>query len=164
MLKMPKMLKLKEKIISQFGEDTIVASSEEGLYPYLEIRSIDIFKVSAFLFKDDRCYFDYLSCLTGVDLVDENKIEIIYDLVSIPLEQKLTLKVKIDRDEAVIDTVSSIWRSADWHEREIYDLLAVSFNNHPDLRRILMPTNWEGYPLRKDYVEAEKYHGVKIKY
>ena len=158
------MLKFKEKIVAQFGEAVIISSNEEGLYPFLEIESQNLLSVCDFLTKDPDCYLDYLSCLTGVDLIEENKIEVIYDLVSIPLEQKLTLKVKLDRERALVESVSSIWRSADWHEREVYDLLGVDFNGHPDLRRILMPTNWEGYPLRKDYVEAEKYHGVKIKY
>ena len=158
------MLKFKDKLIAEFGETVILTSVEDGLYPFLEIDPDKLVEVCAFLTKDEGCYFDYLSNLTGVDLLEENKIEIIYDLVSIPLEQKLTLKVKTDRDKPVIDSISSVWKSADWHEREVYDLLGVNFKNHPDMRRILMPTNWEGFPLRKDYEDAEKYHGVKIKY
>jgi NADH-quinone oxidoreductase subunit C len=158
------MLNVKDKLIAQFDDTVVLTSVDEGLYPFLEIASDKIVEVCAFLTKDENCYFDYLSNLTGVDLMDENKIEIIYDLVSIPFEQKLTLKVRINRESPAVDSISSVWKSADWHEREVFDLLGVKFNNHPDLRRILMPTNWKGYPLRKDYEDAEKYHGVKIKY
>lgn len=164
---MPKernMFKLKDILFAQFGEKVIINIDESENYPFVEVDSKNLLEVCSFLFKDDRCYFDYLSCLTGCDLLSENKIELIYDLVSIGLEQKITLKVILNRDSSEVPSISSIWRTADWHEREIFDLLGVDFINHPDLRRILLPTNWEGYPLRKDYKDAERYHGVKIAY
>jgi NADH-quinone oxidoreductase subunit C len=118
-----------------------------------------------FLRDDEKCYFDLLSCLTGIDNRQEsNTMEIAYNLSSIPLEHQLMIKVTIERDHPVIDTVSDIWRTADWHEREAYDLLGIRFEGHPDLRRILLPDDWEGHPLKKDYQLQEYYHGIKVEY
>ena len=79
------------------------------------------------------------------------------------------LKVEVARNTEEgklpqVPSVSSIWKTADWHEREAFDLVGIEFTNHPDLRRILLPSDWEGYPLRKDYKEQEEYHGIKVKY
>jgi len=102
--------------------------------------------------NDSETLFDYLFCLTGVDWGKE--LGVVYHLESTELKHCIVLKVKTeDRDNATIDTVSDIWRTADFHEREVYDLLGIKFNNHPDLRRLLMDDNWIGYPLRKDYVD-----------
>lgn len=91
----------------------------------------------------------------------------IYHLSSIPFEKSVVLKVQIERDldaEGLVDSVSGVWKTANWHEREVYDFFGVKFNNHPDLRRILLPADWQGYPMRKDYEEQEAYHGIKVKY
>ena len=88
----------------------------------------------------------------------------LYHLYSIPHDIHLALKVELDRTKPEVDSVTEIWKTADWHEREAYDLLGIHFKNHPDLRRILLPDDWEGHPLRKDYVEQEKYHEIKVKY
>ncbi len=113
----------------------------------------------------EETYFDQLSCLTGLDNGPEvGTIEVIYNLNSIPRNLQLILKVEVSREDPVVDSVSDIWRAADWHEREAYDLLGIRFNNHPDLRRILLPNDWVGYPLRKDYETQEMYHEVKVKY
>jgi len=122
-------------------------------------------RVCDFLYRSKKTYFDQLSCITGIDNGPEEKtMEVIYNLYSIPRNHHLMLKVTIDRKKPVIDSVHHIWRTADWHEREAYDLLGIQFTNHPDLRRILLPKDWEGYPLRKDYQEQEKYHGMTVKY
>lgn len=121
--------------------------------------------VCDFLLTSDQTYFDSLSCLTGLDNGEEkNTIEVIYNLYSIPFDLHLMLRVELPRENPSIDSVADIWRTADWHEREAFDLVGIHFNNHPDLRRILLPNDWEGHPLRKDYEEQEKYHEVKIKY
>lgn len=124
-----------------------------------------IYQVCELLHTNEKTYFDSLSCLTGLDNGEEEKtIEVIYSLYSIPFDLHLTLRVALDRSKPEIDSVSEIWKTANWHEREAYDLVGIHFKGHSDLRRILLPDDWEGYPLRKDYVEQEKYHDVKVKY
>ncbi|MEP5612517.1 MAG: NADH-quinone oxidoreductase subunit C [Cyclobacteriaceae bacterium] len=124
-----------------------------------------ISQVCELLHSNDQTYFDQLSCLTALDNGEEvGTIEIIYNLYSIPYDLHLMMKVVLTRESPAIDSVSHIWKTADWHEREAFDLLGVSFKNHPDLRRILLPADWQGYPLRKDYVEQEKYHDVVVKW
>ena len=94
--------------------------------------------------------FDYLFCLSGVDMT--KYLMVVYHLTSTQQGHSIVLKVKTtDRENPVFETVSDIWKTADFHEREVFDLLGIRFNNHPDLRRIFLDENWKGYPLRKDY-------------
>lgn len=145
--------------------EAILGEDQDATPKALIIGREFIYKVCDFLQSNDKTYFDSLSCLTALDNSDpKDSIEVIYNLYSIPYDIHLMLKVELDRDNPEIDSVSDIWKTADWHEREAYDMVGVHFKNHPDLRRILLPDDWEGYPLRKDYVEQEKYHKVKVKY
>jgi NADH-quinone oxidoreductase subunit C len=132
--------------------------------PALLIPKDHLLEVMKVLYSHKELFFDVLSCLTGIDNGPDNPMEMVYNLFSIPFERSLMIKVKLDRQSPVVDSVSEIWKTADWHEREAFDLLGIQFNGHPDLRRILMPGDWEGYPLRKDYEEQEFYHGIKVKY
>jgi NADH-quinone oxidoreductase subunit C len=96
--------------------------------------------------------FDFLSDITAVDRFPmEPRFELNYHLLSIPLRHTVRLRAKVPGTNPVIATVTPVWPTANWHEREIFDLFGVRFDGHPDLRRILMPDDWEGYPLRKDY-------------
>ena len=96
--------------------------------------------------------FNLLSDISAVDRFPiEPRFEVNYHLVSIPLRQTLRLRVWISGHDPVLDTITPVWPTANWHEREIYDLFGIRFEGHPDLHRILMPDDWEGYPLRKDY-------------
>lgn len=99
--------------------------------------------------------FDYMFCLTGIDL--KENIQVIYHLESTELNHQLVVKVNTaDREENVsIDTVCDIWATAEFHEREVFDLFGITFNNHPDLRRILLEDDWVGFPLRKDYTDEK---------
>ncbi|MDQ1640195.1 MAG: NADH-quinone oxidoreductase subunit [Pyrinomonadaceae bacterium] len=111
-----------------------------------------IVEVSTFLRDDPDARFNYLSDLTCVHypMRADAPLEIVYNLFSIPRNERVRLKVAL-ADGASIDSVTGVWPSANWMEREVYDLFGVSFDNHPDLRRILLPPDWEGHPLRKDY-------------
>ncbi|MEM7297855.1 MAG: NADH-quinone oxidoreductase subunit C [Bacteroidota bacterium] len=145
--------------------DAIVGEVVDSTPPTLKIRPNQIVSVCEHLHSNDKTYFDSLSCLTGIDNGSEkNTLEVVYNLYSIPYDLDLSLSVELERDNPQVDSVSSVWRGANWHEREAYDLLGIKFKNHPDLRRILLPEDWEGYPLRKDYEEPETYHKVKVKY
>ncbi len=102
--------------------------------------------------------FDFLMCLSAIDWPD--RIEVVYHLFSHRHRHRLVLKIRLPREHAEVDSVAEIWGAANWHEREAYDLFGVRFAGHPDLRRILLPDDWEGHPLRKDYVFPTAYHGV----
>ncbi len=96
--------------------------------------------------------FTFLSDITGVDRFPlEPRFEMNYHLVSLARRERLRLKVRAPSSDPAVDSVTPVWDGANWHEREIFDLFGVRFDGHPELRRILMPENWEGHPLRKDY-------------
>jgi NADH-quinone oxidoreductase subunit C len=102
--------------------------------------------------NDPDLAFDFLVCLTGVDWGKE--LGVVYHFESTQHRHLVEVKVKTaDRENPVLDTVCDIWRTAEFHEREVYDLLGIRFNGHPDLRKIFLDENWVGYPLRKDYVD-----------
>lgn len=123
----------------------------------------DLKKVCHHLLHHPSTYFDMLSCLTAIDNGPEaGTLDVVYNLYSIPFNHHLALKVTVPRDGGEVDSVEEIWKTANWHEREAYDMFGIRFAGHPDLRRILMPADWEGHPLRKDYQQQEYYRGVKI--
>ncbi len=119
-----------------------------------------IAEVCDFAKREPALLFDCLSNLSGVDYPKQGHIQVVYHLFSYRFRHWLVLKVNAARDNPVVPTVSWVWSHADWQERECYDLLGVTFEGHPDLRRILMPEDWPGHPLRKDFVEPEEYHGI----
>ncbi|MEO9967621.1 MAG: NADH-quinone oxidoreductase subunit C [Reichenbachiella sp.] len=152
----------KNLIDSKLGVGTVLSIDENTTPTAIVVAANQIAPVCQVLKDHPETLFDLLSCLTAIDNGPEaNTMEVIYNLYSIPLEHALTLKVFIPRDQVEIETVSHLWKTADWHEREAYDLFGIKFMNHPDLRRILMPADWEGHPMRKDYVEPETYRGMK---
>jgi NADH-quinone oxidoreductase subunit C len=161
---------IQQLLTGKFGETIILSTDEEAKPPVLQVSVSKIAEVCRFLHEHEQTYFDYLSCLTALDNgPEENTMEVIYHLYSIPYNFQVGLKVVVERVQEgrilpQVPTVSHIWRSADWHEREAFDLLGIVFTGHPDLRRILLPADWKGHPLRKDYQEQEYYHGVKVEY
>jgi len=142
------------------------AVADETMTPKgVKIHPSDLKKVCAHLRENPAVFFDMLSCITVVDNGPEKgTMEIVYNLYSIPFNHHLALKVSVPRDQPEVDSIQDIWKTANWHEREAWDLFGVTFKGHPDLRRILMPGDWEGYPLRKDYKQQEYYRGVKVDY
>lgn len=156
-----------EEIISRlkgkFGEELVVSLNENATPECLEINADHLVETIEYLHGTDGLYFDSLSCITGLDNGPETgTMEVIYNLYSIPFDHHLMLKVTLDRKEGKVDSLTSIWKTADWQEREVFDLLGTHFNNHPDLRRILLPADWEGFPLRKDYEHQTYYRGIKV--
>lgn len=103
--------------------------------------------------KNGPLSFDNLHCITAIDRIE--KIELVYILYSLLKRRALTMKVYLSPEDLNIASLASIWRSADWLERETYDMFGVNFSGHPDMRRILNPYDWKGYPLRKDYTHPE---------
>ena len=156
-------------VTSQFPEYAI-SPDTKNLQPALMVPAQGIAAICRFLHEDERCYFDYLACITAIDHgVAADTMELIYNLTSIPYGSDLALKTVFARNTAEgtlpsVPTVSHIWRTADWHEREAFDLMGITFDGHPDLRRILLPEDWEGHPLRKDYNAQERYHGIYVRY
>ena len=141
------------------------AVDENATPKCIKIDPADLLSVTSNLLHDPNAYFDMLSCVTGVDNgPDANTIDVVYNLYSIPFDHHLMIKVTVPRDNPEVESVCSIWRTANWHEREIYDLFGVQFLNHPDLRRILLPADWEGYPMLKDYKHQDYYRSVKVAY
>ena len=160
---------IKQLLTDKFGAEIIVGEETGGLQPALLIEPGKIAEVCLELRDNPSTYFDFLSCLSGIDHgIDDGRFGVVYHLASIPYQTQLVLKISKpgSRDEENLPSfpsITSVYRGADWHEREAYDMMGIFFENHPDLRRILLPDDWEGFPLRKDYVEAEYYKGIKIK-
>jgi len=141
------------------------ARSEAAQPITFKIKPQDLVAACSFLHTDSSLYFDQLSNVTGIDNGPQaNTVEVIYHLYSIPFHHALALKVVLPREIPEVASVSGIWKSANWFEREVFDMFGVVFTSHPDLRRILMPADWEGYPLRKDYQHQETYRDIQVKY
>jgi len=116
----------------------------------LEVRPGKISSVGGFLKFDQK--FNRLSSVTAVDRHPaEPRFEVVYHLHSVERNERVRLKCRVRGEDPVIDSVTSVWPGADWYEREVFDLFGIRFLDHPDLRRIMMPDDWEGHPLRKDY-------------
>lgn len=169
---------LLESLKAQFG-DRIAAADVAATDPWVEVTVSGLAEVCRYLKEHADHRFDMLQCITAVDYchTDPKKaaksewqphLEILYHLSSLSRKHRLVLKVKVPRwkdDQAgqlpEVPSVSGIWKTALWHEREVYDLSGVLFTGHPDLRRILCPEDWAGHPLRKDYEMPLEYHGIR---
>ena len=101
--------------------------------------------------------FDFLQCVTAVDWPKQSQLQMVYHLYSYPHRHSFVVKADLPRDKPVLPSVTDVWATAEWNEREQFDLLGVGFSGHPDLRRVMLPDDWEGHPLRKDYKENAKY-------
>lgn len=153
---------------SEFGDDVLDVALDTP-HPCITVSAARWPEIARFLRDDPRLRLNLLRCLSGVDRLEEGVIELIYELISVQPDAsgevlkgvgEIAAKIKVPRDDARAPSVADVWPAADWHEREAYDMFGVVFDNHPDLRRILCPDDWEGYPLRKDYEFPLEYHGI----
>jgi NADH-quinone oxidoreductase subunit C len=152
-----------DRLQARFGEEVVFdwhADPKKDKDPWCHVRSDRIVEVATFLRDDPETRFERLECMTGVDWPEKGQIQLVYHLHSYLLRHRFVVKCALDRAVPTIATVTGVWAGANWHEREAFDLLGVHFEGHPDLRRLLMPDDWIGFPLRKDYVEPADYHGI----
>ena len=150
-------LAIQGRVKERFG-DRVLEISERAPDPFAVIEAGVLPEVARFLRDDPDLAMDCLSNETGVDYKD--RVEVVYHLFSYKHRHGCVLKVKLPREGPTVATMETIWPAANWMEREIYDLVGVTFTGHSDLRRILMPEDWPGHPLRKDFVEPLEYHGI----
>jgi NADH-quinone oxidoreductase subunit C len=162
----------------RFG-DKVRGGNLTAIDPWIEVSPEGLVEVCTYLRDEPSLRFDFLNCVSGVDYFEADAkkaakldwtphTEVVYHLWSLPHKTSIVLKVilprwKDDRPGELpeVPTVSNVWRTADWHEREVYDLSGVRFVGHPNLRRILCPEDWVGHPLRKDYEMPLEYHGIR---
>ncbi len=152
-------------IHEKFGTAVSAFDANETM-PFFEVLDTGLWPEIALFMRDHaKLKFNYMACMTGMDYQAEEKLGIVCNLESLSLfNHKLAVKVKCARDGGSIPTVAYVWHTANWHEREAYDMFGMLFAGHPDFRRILCPDDWEGFPLRKDYKVQESYHGIKVPY
>lgn len=150
---------LKERFADAIPE----AKTDYVLQPSISVAPGTIKEVALFLRDDERMKFDLLMCLSGMDYTG-GKLGVVYHLDSTVLKHRITLKVQVPADSPHVESVEEVWKTANWHEREAFDLFGIIFDHHPDLRRILMPDDWDGHPLRKDFQVPEYYNGMKVPY
>jgi NADH-quinone oxidoreductase subunit C len=153
-----------ERLSAKFGEK-ITATNLEAASPFAVVAADAIVEVAGFCKSDRDLALDNLMCLSGVDYPKETppRMEVVYHLLSYTHGHTFALKVHLPRESPTVATVEGIWGVANWHEREAYDMFGIVFTGHSDLRRILLPDDWVGFPLRKDWVDPDFYNGMHVK-
>ena len=147
-----------DRLKSTFGDR--VLDLTENVDPFIRVNAGAIAEIGLYLRDDEAMRFESLMCLSGVDY--PKHLAVIYHLFSTSLGHKITLKTEVGRDDPHVPSVEGVWRVANWHERETFDMFGIVFDGHGDLRRILCPDDWEGWPLRKDYEVQEYYRGIRV--
>ncbi len=157
-------------ILQEQFKEAVTDAVMEANRPYVVVEASRWPEVAKFLRDDSRLQFNMLQCVTAIDVLEDNKLAAVYDFFSFPvvgpdrpcpmLRHHFAVRVEVDRDNPHIPTVAHIWPTADWQEREAYDMMGIVFDGHPNLERILLPDDWVGYPLRKDYEFPLEYHGI----
>ena len=137
---------LNNKIIKKWPD---AVALEGGEWLNVEVPAAAWRDMALWLRDENGLNFDYLFCLTCVDWLKH--LTMVYHLTSTHHRHNLVVKANLDRANPVIETVADLWRTADFHEREVYEMYGVQFTNHPDLRKLILPDDWEGYPMRKDF-------------
>jgi NADH-quinone oxidoreductase subunit C len=165
--------------LEQHFGDRIKSKNPTALDPFVVVAPADLLDVCRFLRDDPRLQFEVLNCISGVDYLEPDPkkapkagfdphLEVVYHLSSFTQRHRFVLKLILPRwkddkpgELPEVPSVTSLWRTAEWHEREVYDLSGVWFTGHPDLTRILLSEDWQGHPLRKDYEFPLEYHGIR---
>ena len=160
---------ISDVLTGSFG-DAVVEVQVDTSHPHVVVKAESWPEIAVFLRDDDRMGFNLLRSITALDLLADNQLAAVYDLIAMQPGQTpdapwtsphaMAVKIKVDRDAPSIPTVADVWAAADWHEREAFDLMGIVFTGHRDLRRILCPDDWEGHPLRKDYIFPRAYHDI----
>jgi len=157
-------------LISQkFDNQVIISQDTAQLQPSALVETNALYNVCAYLRDTEGLYFDMLTCISGIDNFPQPTLEVVYHLYSIPYNHSLVLRVLIDRQEnpdqqQKIPSLVNLWGGANWLERETAEMFGIVFDGHPDLRPLLLPADWNGFPLRKDYQHQDEYHGITVKY
>lgn len=149
-----------EILVQQFGEEHFILGGGDIGEQWITISSAILVDTAKFLRDDERTQLDVLMCLSGVHYLKEEELGVTYHTCSTELRHKLTFKVRVPESKPNIPSLETVWKTADWHEREAYDMFGMTFDNHPNHTRILCPEDWEGHPLRKDYVQQDFYQGI----
>ena len=150
------------RLKERFG-GAVIDKNEDVHDPFIVIDHDAVSDIMALIKNDDAFDCSYLACISGVDYPEKAVIDVVYHMYSYGKRHKIVLKVHVPRTNPAVPSVTSLWKGADWLEREVYDMFGVVFAGHPALRRILCPEDWEGHPLRKDYQEPDSYHGIPNK-
>ena len=154
-------VEIAEQLTQRFG-DAITESLPKDKHPRVHTTAEYWRPIAEFLRHDAAMAFDWLSCLTAVDYPEQGQLCAVYDLRSMRHGHRFAVKVYVSRERPTIASVADLWATANWHEREAFDLMGIVFEGHPDLRRILLPEDWQGYPLRKDYEFPAEYQGMPV--
>jgi len=140
-----------DKLKQQFGDLTLEANEFRGELTVV-VSKERIVEVCCFLKFDSELRYDLLADLCGIDMYTAAKrFGVIYNLYSLTNKHRIRLKTFVDEDDSKVPTVSGVWATANWHEREAFDMFGIVFEGHPDLRRMYMPDEFEHFPLRKDF-------------
>ncbi|OMF37346.1 NADH dehydrogenase [Paenibacillus sp. FSL H8-0548] len=139
---------LKQEVAEAAVEDAYV-NELNGDMPMIIMRNEHWREAAKLLKEHEQLQFNYLRNVSGVDY--ETHIEVVYHMISLGTKREVGIKIKTEREASAVYSATPVWATANWNEREIYDLLGVDFPGHPDMRRIMMPDDWVGHPLRKDY-------------
>lgn len=141
--------KVIDKLSDEFS-DTLIEVYQSSGDTFVRVEAEAIVEICSFL--KNKCHFIYLGDVFGADrFTSQERFEVIYNLISLKDQIRLFVKVYLEENEPVIDTVTGVWRSANWFEREVYDMFGIQFTGHPDMRRIYMPQDYEYFPLRKEF-------------
>ena len=153
-----------EQIINRLSDQfkSSVIENENLAEHQVEIKSEDWFDVATFMKDDPKLSFDQLECITGIDTGEDGPLQTHYNLHSMEYRHKIEVVISHDRKDPKVASIEQLWRIGDWFERETYDMFGIEYTGHRDLRRILCPDDWEGWPLRKDYEAQESFHGIVV--